>query len=210
MNITTTSDTGGKGKCSRLLQEVLERRRPLADLVELPEFQRRAERICRWIVRRHYAQYQDAIYDANDLCSETCYKLLRCEDRLRPDNTPDEKTFYGLFFTIGLNIIRSRIRRIIKQRKMEMAADTEPVDRRINPEQSCLVSEFMDFVKLLSAERQMAITLWMLEDSYREIALKLNRRGIICSHTTVQRWIKEARQEFKKNGASSVRKASGF
>lgn len=210
MNSTSTSDKGGKGNVSKLLQEVLDRRRPLADLLALVEFLRRGERICRWIVSRHYAQYQDATFDAADLFSEACMKLLRCEHRLRPDNTPDEKAFYGLFFTAALNIIRSRIRRIIKQRKMAQASDAEPVDRRINLERSCLLSEFMDSIKPLPDERRRAIVLWLLDYSYREIAVKLNRRGVKCSHTSIQRWVRDAIRAFKNGGSSSINKAAGF
>ena len=202
-----------EGSFCWFLQEFLITSRSIHELLAQSEFQRRGIKICAWIVRN----YCDASYDAEDLFQDVCAMMLKFEDKLRPENTPDTAAFFGWLFVLALNIFRSRLRKTSRLKKKGILLGFEPLEElpveapRVDFDEGCFLSEFLDFIaKNFPPKYQRAISLWLQGYSSREMEEKLNSEGISCSHVTAQKWINTGLETFKKEIARREGRGSEF
>jgi DNA-directed RNA polymerase specialized sigma24 family protein len=141
----------------------------------------------------------DRSYDVRDLHGDVCEKMVKTMNRakdmnkdiLRPENIPDEKALFRWVYVLVLNRGLSKLRELKRRPQLTENPDEDfkIMDPAPGPERRLAGRELMGFTNDLRPERRSALMLWLADYSYRDIATILNKKGIKCSHVTVQKWI---------------------
>lgn len=184
-------------------------------------FLNRGYRICRWHLR-------GTGQDPWELFSTVFIKVVASKGKLRLDNTPNAKAFFGLFSQITLNVLRDQWRKDKRQRNRLMSlslpdeetSDGDPgfdlADPGVDLNGERLLEEFMEFTSTLPRKRRRAIML-RLDNypdkgcSFEKIAKTLNSEGVECTHVTVRAWVRaDLKAFFDGSRVSSGKKAASF
>ena len=166
---------------------------PVDDLLKQGDFQKLLLRICQAVYRRLDLGRRDPAYGREDLYADACEKLLRSRHSFHPDAIPDEKAFHSWLYVLALNVGRSKLREIKRQRPWlfpgEAVEELPEEDSGINLEREWAVRELLGFIESLPEERRRALLLWLEGNSYREVMQILEGEGRKVSHVTIQKWV---------------------
>lgn len=204
-----------------LLQEALENRDLMDELLRHSVFLNRGYRICRWHVR-------GTNENAQELFSRTFIKVHTAKDKLRADNTPDQRAFFAWVYQIALNIFRDQRRKDKRELNRlqslslpdeEFSDETREfdlADPRVDLEGDVLIEQFLEFTNTLPAKHRRAIILRLKNYpdkgcSFEDIARQLTGEGIACTHVTVRSWVRKSLKAFfDSSRVSSGKKAVSF
>jgi len=148
--------------------------------------------------------------DADDLCQEASLRVFLYQHTLSPENTPNERAFFGWLFVLTRNAFLSGLRSRGVPIDDQLIEDIQVADGGPSPEDECYRREFVEFSKSLPDSHRLAVEYFLESYSFREIMRLLNAAGIRCSHVTVRTWVRDAQSAFETRKQSSVRKAVGF
>ncbi len=152
-----------------LLQRVLRDSNLMNELLRHSVFLDRGYRICRWHVR-------GTNQDAREAFSDAYLKVLDSKDKLRADNTPNQKAFFRWFSQVTLNMLRDQWRKNGREMKRfqslsfsyeessnEDSFDTDPgfdlADPCVDLDGDHFLEEFLEFTNTLPAHHRRAIIL---------------------------------------------------
>lgn len=198
-----------------LLSEILAGRSPIEDLLGHRGFQSQGKRKCakvmckfRWLMRMYFG----ASYDEEDLFCEACMRMVNFWHKREADNDapsekdfPNEDEFWGWFFVLALNIVRSKLRKFKELREEGQTLIYVPVDglsiadHHVQPEWESFLRQFLEFTETLPLNRRRATQLWYEGYSTREIKLILHGEGIETSNVSVLKWVKSALKSFAES-----------
>lgn len=194
-----------------LLQKTLRDRNLMSDLLRHSVFLDRGYRICRWHVR-------GTNQDAREVFNDSYLKVMASKEKLRADNTPDQRAFFRWYFLLTLNMLRDQWRKNRKEMKRvqsisysyeassnEESSDTDSgidiADSCVDLDGDCFLEEFQEFTNTLPTHHRRAIML-RLENypdkgvPYEKIAKTLHSEGIIFSHVTIRSWVRASWKAF--------------
>lgn len=197
------------------LQVILAGRSPIEDLLDDRGFQRQGKQKCAKIMSKYRGimrMYFGVSYDEEDLFCEACMRLVNYWHKREAENNapsekdfPNEHEFWGWFFTLALNIIRSKLRKYKEFREEGLTLIHVPIDdlsiadHRVQPEWESFLRQFLEFTESLPVNRRRATQLWYEGYSTREIKALLKREGIECSNVSVLKWVKASLKAFAKS-----------
>lgn len=198
-----------------ILQETLAGRSPIEDILGHRGFQSRGRQKCAGIMCRYRLimhMYFSVSYDEDDLFWEVCERMFNhwrkreAEGQaLSEKDFVNESEFWGWFFTLALNIIRSKLRKFKSFREEGLTLIHVPVedlsiaDTRFHPEWESFLKQFLEFIKTLPRKHRRAAQLWHEGYSSREMTTILNGEGIKCSNVSVLKWVKASIMAFDES-----------
>ena len=197
------------------LREVLAGRSPIEDILGHRGFQSQGRQRCVRIMCKYrliMRMYFGVSYDEEDLYCEACVRMVNfwhkreADDRAPSEKDfPNENEFWGWYFVLALNIIRSKLRKFKELREegltlIHVPVDDLPiVDCRVEPEWESFLKQFLEFTETLPLNRRRATQLWYEGYSTREVKTILNGEKIKCSNVSVLKWVKASIKAFAKS-----------
>lgn len=198
-----------------ILQEILAGRSPIEEILGHREFQSRGRQKCAGIMSKYrliMSMYFGVSYDEDDLYCESCTRMVNYWHKREAEgqapsekNFADEGEFWGFFFILAQNIIRSKLRKFKGLREEGLTLIHVPVedlsiaDTRFHPEWESFLKQFLEFTRTLPRNRRRATQLWHEGYSSREMTTILNGEGIKCSNVSVLKWVKAGLRAFDKS-----------
>jgi hypothetical protein len=198
-----------------LLLAILAGHSPIEDLLGHHGFQSQGKQKCAKVMCKYRGimrMYYGASYDEDDLFSEASTRMINFWHKREADNNAPceqdfltEHEFWGWFFVLALNIIRSKLRKFKELRAEGLTLIHVPIDdlsiadHHVQPEWECFLKQFLEFTATLPLNRRRATQLWYEGYSTREIKALLHDEQIECSNVAVLKWVKASLKAFAES-----------
>jgi DNA-directed RNA polymerase specialized sigma24 family protein len=114
-----------------------------------------------------------------------------------------EKDFFNWLFVVTRNQYFSRLRKFNRLRKDGLSFDDTPIEELEvaapddDHEGNDLFKHFLSFIEQYPEACRRVIGLWLEDNSYRQIAKKLQTTPFECSHVTARNWVTAAIDAFR-------------
>lgn len=217
-NSTSTEQEGEYPVRTEVLDRYLTGERPIDDVVQDPDFQKEARKMCNRIA--------GSLEAGKDLLQAFCQQLLRrdCEGprrsskqrakSLRAVGFRTTNEFWAYLHKSAKNLARSIWRKRKRRDGLAQMLDLTPDDARrlrdkdVSPETRYMLGEILTLINDLPERKRLAIAYWILDYPTRDIARILSVTGYPCTHVSVRAWVSEVLSQVRGCEVRSIKKAS--
>lgn len=181
-----------------LHQELCRGQRSVDDFLKALDFEYWLRGLC-YNTKRFDFHVFEGTYGPEDLKQVCLQKVREAAPKLESANTPNRRAFFGWANTLVFRTFLDALRAYRKPQNNGFSRSYEPLEMisvqtpdvsfDVAYEQKELLRLFLRFIENYPESHQLAIQLWLQDDSYREIADALSKKGIECCYGTVRNWV---------------------